>query len=251
MTDVTEKTEQAEVVDEQTETTETVEGQTEGEAKETEANEANESNEPQTVPFERFQEMTDKVKLLEEQVTNAQQQMAIARANQTQKQPAEKFDIFKEAGLDDDDDVPTVGQYKKILEHHAKVFDQRLADLSFHQAHPDFEEYVGTADEIASGKYAAPLTAAIKNNPAIARMIGESPNPRMAAYNIAKLQKSQTSPVKTDEAKQIIDDAKANSERIKSSSNTKGGDSLSEENRYTQMNDSDFLKIANNNGAFV
>jgi len=245
MAEETEKTEQVKAVEEQAEVTETTEGQTEGETKEVEA------KEPQTVPIERFQEMTDKVKLLEEQVVNAQQQMAIARANQSQKEPAAKFDIFKEAGLTDDDDVPTVGQYKQIIEHHATVFDRKLADLAFHQSHPDFAEFVGTADEIASGNYAAPLTAAIKNNPAIARMIGESPNPRMAAYNIAKLQKSKAAPVKTDEAKQIIDDAKANSERVKSSSNTKGGEPLSEENRYTSMDDADFLKIANRNGAFV
>jgi hypothetical protein len=211
----------------------------------------NEAEEPKTVPFERFQEMTDKVKLLEEQVVNAQQQMAIARANQSQKEPAAKFDIFKEVGLTDDDDVPTVKQYKQIIEHHATVFDRKLADLAFHQAHPDFAEYVGTVDEIASGNYAAPLAAAIKNNPAIARMIGESPNPRMAAYNIAKLQKTKSTPVKIKEAKDIIDDAKNNSERVKSSSNTKGGEALSEEGRYATMNDADFLKIAHKHGAFV
>jgi len=209
-----------------------------------------ETEEAKTVPMDRFQAMSDKVKLLEEQVVNAQQQMAIARANQPQK-PADKFDIFNEVGLTDNEDVPTVEQHRKIIDHFATVFDRKLADLSFHQAHPDFAEYVGTADEIASGKYAAPLAAAIKNNPAIAQMIGQSPNPRMAAYNIAKLQKSQAAPVKTDDAKQIIDDAKANSERIKSSSNTKGGDPLSEENRYTNMDDGDFLKIARDHGAFV
>ena len=246
MAEETEKTGQVEEVETTVASTETAENtETEGEAKEIEA------KEPQTVPFERFQEMTDKVKLLEEQVVNAQQQMAIARANQSQKEPAAKFDIFKEVGLTDEDDVPTVKQYKQILEHHATIFDKRLADLAFHQSHPDFAEYVGTVDEIASGNYAAPLASAIKNNPAIARMIGESPNPRMAAYNIAKLQKTKSEPVKTKEAKDIIDDAKNTSERVKSSSNTKGGEALSEEGRYSIMNDADFLKIAHNNGAFV
>ena len=74
--------------------------------------------EPKTVSYERFQEMVDKVKGLEGQVEVANQQMALARANPVQGPQARvpQFDIFKEAGLEDEDDVPTVKQHRQILE---------------------------------------------------------------------------------------------------------------------------------------
>jgi len=226
-----------------------IEGQTEGETQ-TEA-------ELKTVPYERFQEVVDKMKQLEEQVGIAQQQMALAKANppqaQGQETSASRFDIFKEVGLVDDDDVPTVKQHKRILEHYGKVFDSRLAEISFLQSHPDYTDLVGTVDEVASGKYAEPLAAAIKQNPALIRMIAQSRNPRLAAYEVAKLQKSNVSdkPIKTDEAKGAIDEAVANANRVKSSSNTKGGEALSEEGRYATMDDADFLKLAHQRGAIV
>jgi len=209
-------------------------------------------DEPKTVPYERFQEVVDEVKQLKEQAEMAAQQVALARANPPQQEQKE-FDIFKEVGLEDEDDVPTVKQHRQILNHYATVFDRRLAELAFQQAHPDFAELVGTADEIASGKYAAPLAAAIKQNPALMRMIAKSDNPRLAAYYVAKLQKSKTGnePIKKNEAQNVIDEAVENANRIKSSANTKGGENLSEEGRIAKMDDKDFLKLAREHGAFV
>lgn len=225
------------------------EGQTEGEAK---------TEEPKTVPYERFQEMAAKVKQLEEQATIAQQQMALAKANppqgqQSVQQPVTR-DIFKEVGLNDDDDVPTVKQHRQILEHYGKVFDTRLAELAFFQTHPDYTDLVGTADECMSGKYAEPLATAIKQNPALIQMIAQSGNPRLAAYEVAKLQKAKTktdAPVKTNEAKTVIDEAVENANRVKSSSNAKGGEALSEKGRIENMPDKDFLELARKHGAFV
>ena len=84
-------------------------------------------------------------------------------------------------------------------------------------------------------------------------MIAQSGNPRLAAYEIAKLQMSRTAnkPVKEDEAKNAIDEAVANANRVKSSSNAKGGEALSEEGRYASMDDKAFLELAHKHGAFV
>ena len=210
----------------------------------------------QTEAPERIKELTDKVKQLEEQAAVSAQQAAIAKANPVQgNQPAaDQFDIYKEAGLDpeDPDEVPTQAQLKKILNHHGTVFSRQLADLAFHQSHSDYTQMVGTADEIASGKYAGPLAAAIQKNPALLTMIAQSKNPRVAAYEIAKLQKSQTkTPVETDAAKEVIDEAVENANRVKSSANTKGGDALSEKGRIDNMSDKDFVKLALGNGAII
>lgn len=232
------------------------EGQTEGQQTEAEAKAAGEAaGEPKTVPFDRFQEMVDKVKQLEEQALVVQQQQALAKANPVQGQQVQQpqFDIYKEVGLDADDpeDIPNQGQLKKIFDHYGTVFSRQLADIDFRQTHPDYAQIVGTFDEIASGKYAAPLAEAIKKNPALLHDIRLSPNPKVAAYNIAKLQlkKPEGKTVTTDEAKVVIDEAIKNAERVKSSANAKGGEALSEEGRYAKMPDPEFVKLALSHGA--
>ncbi len=209
----------------------------------------------ETVPMKRFQEMVDKVEALTKQAEANAEQQAIAKANPiaAQAQTVDQFDIFKEVGLNDGDDVPNVDQTKKIMAHYGKVFDMRIATLAFHQAHPDYDQLVGTVDEIASGKYAEPLAAAINKNPALQSMIASSKNPRIAAYEVAKLQKeSVKTPVVTKDAKDAIDEAVKAAEKVKSPSNTKGGEALSEEGRYKKMSDGDFLRLhAHPNGAFV
>jgi len=228
------------------------EGQVEGDQTEGEA-----EGEPETVPYERFQEVVKQVEALSQQVEGAAQQLALAKANPIpdQREATPRFDIYKEVGLDveDPEDIPNQGQLKQIFSHHAKVFDTRLAEISFLQSHSDYTEIVGTVDEIASGTYAEPLAAAIKKNPALAKDIAKSPNPRLAAYNIAKLQqkKPKGKAVTKEEAEAAISEAAENAKRIKSSSNAKGGGALSEEGRYGSMDDADFLKLAQSHGAFV
>lgn len=245
------------VVEEKTEEVEGAEAEeTEAKGSETEETQTEEaeSKEEETVSMDRFKEMVDKVELLTKQAEVTAEQAAIAKANPIAGQTAQvnQFDIFKEVGLDKDDDIPDVGQSKKIFAYYGTVFDRRLADIAFLQAHPDYAQIVGTVDEIASGKYAEPLAAAIKKNPALQSMIANSRDPRIAAYEVAKLQKeSVTKPVVTKEAQDAIDEAVQIANKVKSPSNTKGGESLSEEGRYAKMNDADFLKIATEHGAFV
>lgn len=230
--------------------------QTEGQEAEGKA-EGEAEDELKTVPYDRFEEVVKQVKALEAQVGTANQQLALARANPSQvKAPAApQFDIYKEVGLDpnDPEDIPNQGQLKKIMGHYATVYDTQLANIAFLQAHPDYTELVGTADECASGQYAAPLAAALKDNPALINMITNSPNPCLAAYGIAKLQKNKApgKPVKEDEAKEVIEEAARNAGRVKSSANAKGGGALSEEARYAKMNNADFLKLAHTRGAIV
>lgn len=219
--------------------------------------EAKTDEEPKSVPYARFKEVVATVERLEKQVEEAAQQAAIAKANPVQgpQAPAPQVDIFKEVGLDPDDaeDIPNQGQLKQILGHYGKVFDTRLAQLAEMQTLPDYVKLVGTADELASGQYAAPLAAAIKANPALIKDIANSSNPRLAAYNIAKLQsqKPKGKAVTTDEAKEVIDEAVENAGKVKSSANVKGGESLSEEGRYATMSDKDFLKLALSHGAII
>jgi len=74
------------------------------------------------------------------------------------------------------------------------------------------------------------------------------------AYQIAKLHQQNKAEGKTTtkkDAKEVIDEAIANANRVKSSANTKGGEALSEEGRYANMSDPDFLKLAASRGAVM
>lgn len=248
----------------ETETEEKTDSQTEGESgDENTGDEEKGDEEKGPVSYERFQEMVNKVKGLEDTIEANAEQAAIAKANPvaaptqpTQPQTDPLDAIFKDAGLDleDPDEVPTQGQLKTILSNVATVYDRQLAEMSFFQTHPDYTELIGTQDELASGQYAAPLAAAIKKNPALIQQIQKSADPRMAAYEIAKLQKAKAKPsekVDTKEAKNAIDEAVENANKIKSSSNAKGGGGVTEEGRFASMSDGDFLKLAADNGAIL
>jgi len=219
-------------------------------------------DEAQTEAPDRIKELTDKVASLTEQISTMKETAAIAKANpiaaptQPTQPQADPLDvIFKEAGidLDDPDEIPTQGQLKTILKNVATVYDRRLAEMSFFQLHPDYAQLVGTQDELASGQYAAPLAAAIKKNPALVQQIQKSADPRLAAYEIAKLQKDKktTEKVDTEEAKNAIEEAVENANKVKSSSNAKGGGGITEEGRFASMSDGDFLKLAADNGAIL
>ena len=84
-------------------------------------------------------------------------------------------------------------------------------------------------------------------------MIQTSSNPQLAAYNIAKLYQKNKAEGKTTtkkDAKEAIDEAVENANRVKSSANTKGGGAgLSEEGRYEAMSDEEFMKLAATHGA--
>lgn len=219
------------------------------------------SDETQTEAPDRIKELTDQVSDLKGQISTMAETAAIAKANpmvaptQPAQPQADPLDaIFKEAGLDADDpeEILYQAQFKKILGTVATVFDRRLAEMSFFQTHPDYREIVGTQDELASGQYAAPLAAAIKKNPALIQQIQKSADPRMAAYEIARLQKTKPAEkVDTEEAKNAIDEAVENAKKIKSSANAKGGGGLTEAGRFADMSDGDFLELAADNGAIL
>lgn len=233
------------------ETTETE--ATEPETTETETPEAEAKTEPETVPYERLKEVTAKASELEEANQMLQEQIALMRANppQPQAEKQEQFDIYKEVGLEDPDDIPTVEQQRKINEYYQGLVGEQLADIRFFVDHPDYAELVGTAEKIAIGQFAEPLTAAIKANPALVAMIQNSQNRRLAAYEIAKLHKSKKEPISSKDAKTAIDEAVSIANRVKSSSNVKGGGALSEQGRYESMAEEEFVKLAREHGADV
>jgi hypothetical protein len=233
------------------EKTEVVESQTE------EKPEEKPEAEPQTVPKERFDEVNTELSSMKEANALLQQNMALLKANAPAQQPAkEEFDIYKHVGLnpDDPEDIPNQQQLKEINKYNKGVRDQQIAQIRFLSDHPDYSELVGTAEQIQTGQFAEPFKEAIRANPSLMAMIQTSANPQAAAYEIAKLhQQNKAKGEKTTkkDAKEAIDEAVENANRVKTSANTKGGEALSEEGRYEGMSDEEFMKLAASHGAVL
>lgn len=211
-----------------------------------------------TIPKDRFDEVNTKLKNAEEANAMLGQQMALMKANQPRSAPQAEFDIYKKVGLDleDENEMPTAKQLKAINDHNQKQLDAKLEHIRFLQDHPDFAQLVGTSEQLRMRQMAEPLREAIKENPALLATIQSSPNPTIAAYEVAKLHQKNTEEgeskkVTKKEAKDAIDEAVENANRTKSSSNVKGGGALSEEGRYASMSDEQFVAQAIANGAQI
>lgn len=228
-------------VTEKTETTEVTE-KTETEAK------------PETVSKERFEEQQTKLKTAEEQNELLKANNALIAANVQPAAPqGEPFDIYKEVGLEGAEDIPNVDQSRKINAYYQAITQRQNAQLRFVADHPDFPKLVGTAQQIATGQWAAPLMKAIKANPTLMPTIVNSADPYAAAYAVAKIQTDKdvegdkTKTTKT-EAEQAIDEAIANAKKVRTSANAKGGVGLSEAGRTEHMSDADFVVAFNAHG---
>ncbi len=222
-------------------------------AEKTEAGQTEEKATEEMVPKARLDEEAAKTKAATERADlfqanqNLIQQNAVAAANAPKVEP---FSIYKKVGLDPDDpkDIANQEQQKEIDAYHQQQNNHQQMLIHTRLDHSDFNEIVGTSEQIRSGLYAAPLAAAIQADPSKRTKILNSANQYEAAYDIAKAYKKETGePAKTTAEKEI-DDAVAESKRIKTSANAQGGDGLSEKGRTENMSEADFIKEFNAHG---
>lgn len=223
---------------------------------ETQVSQEGTQEEPQTVPKERFDAVTAEAASLKEANAVLQTNVALLNANKQQQQPAaEPFDIYKHVGLDPDnpDDIPNQQQLKEINKYNQGLLQNEAKQLRFQMDHQDYSELVGTVEQIRSGQFQEPFREALKD-PALLAMFQNSQTPQITAYVIAQLHQKNAEKGKTTtktEAKAAIDEAVEAANRIKTSSNTKGGEALSDAGRYENMSDEEFAVIAAKNGAVV
>ena len=205
-----------------------------------------------TVSKDRMDKVNAENKTLREQNELLQQNNALIAANIQPAAPQGKqFDIYEHVGLEGPEDVPNAEQSRKINAYYQGISQRQTEQIRFLIDHPDFPQLVGTADQIKTGQWAAPLMKAIKANPTLMPTIVNSADPYAAAYAVAKIQADKTAegtkPTKT-EAEAAIEEAVANAKKVKSASNTQGGEGLSEEGRVATMSEADFIKEFNKRG---
>lgn len=189
---------------------------------------------PKAIPYERFAEVNNKVKELEQQVQLAQQQIALYQANMQQQaqQPPQQLPNFYD-GLDDDD-VMTVAEAKKATQAMVQQFASAINELQFLVQHPDYHQLVGTPQQLGE-----PLKQAILKNPQIMMEIRQSPNPMLTAYNYAKMASMQQQTTVNPAAAAAIQAAT----RPGSASmvGTNGG--FNAANRFASMSDEEFARF--------
>ncbi len=195
---------------------------------------------PQSIPYERFQEVNNKVKELEQQVQLSRQQIALYQANMQNaqaQQPQQQVPNFYE-GLEDDD-VMTVAEAKKATQAMVQQFSSAINELQFLVQHPDYHQLVGTPQQLGE-----PLKQAILKNPQIMTEIRYSPNPMLTAYNYAKMAQMsmQDGKQQQQQPNQTAAAAIQAASRPGSVSMVANRGALNAANRFAAMSDEEFAK---------
>jgi len=206
--------------------------------------------EGQTVPKERMDEIINENAELKSRMDLMEQNNALVAANKPVSQPLTDFDIYKHAGVsENEDDSISVKEHRQTLDYVQKTHQAQIDDIRFHQQNPDFVDMVGTNEGTRQGQYAPPLAAAIKEHPELLEKIVNSANPKMAALVIAR---AAAGTVKaTTDGEDVIDEAVRNAKRVKSGQTVRGGSGVGEQHRYLTETDAAFIARARKKGAKV
>jgi len=198
------------------------------------------SNDGQVVPLSALQserakrhEAEERNKRYEEENKMMREHYALYSQQQKQQQQARVQDDF--AGLDDNELV-TVGEYKKHTARMADQFKMTLAEMQMAQKHPDYQQVIT--------KY---LPDVLKQNPRLRQTL-ESTQDYELAYHLATNSEAYRSDKdmganKSADAKRIVE----NAERAGSLSSMGTTAPVADAKRYKDMSDSEFRKLVNKN----
>jgi len=160
----------------------------------------------------------------------------IYRANmqhQREKKPPEGLDAMSE------NDVLTVGEYKKSIEGLSRQYQLTIEELRMTQKYPDYQEVVTKH-----------LPEVLKINPALEGTLRATQDYELAYY-LAKNSESYKADTKK---KQIHADAERivqNSQKTGSLSSVGSASPISQAKRYREMSEADFMKEVQKNMGYV
>jgi len=185
----------------------------------------------QELNFKALREEVDRIKAERDQKERELQlQIEMLKANsQKPSQPEEKY--FR--GMSGDD-IPSVDDYRKEMNHLERSYQTRLQEMEFQLSHPDYAEVLN--------KYLTPLA---KEKPTLVDAIKHHPNPHEYAYELAKMAQTMQSqppvqPPMSNNAQRIVDNAR----KPGTLSQAGGQSALSKADYIASMSDSEFAKFA-------
>jgi hypothetical protein len=186
--------------------------------------------EEQQVPLDALKSERAERQRLQDELKMIQENMNLMLAQQQrQNKPQEEF-----SGLQDDD-VLTVGEFKKAIGQYEKQYTMSLKELKIAQQHPDYQEVVT--------KY---LPEVLKQNPSLKSSLAASQDFELAYYlakNSEAYKQAKKQVKKNADAERIVQ----NSQRAGTISSVGQTSPISEAKRYRDMSDSDFRQLMNKN----
>lgn len=194
--------------------------------------EAKEAEAEKVVPLDALEAERAQRQKLADELQMIKDHFALLKSQQeSQKQP--KKSEFE--GLSDDD-VLTVGEFKKALQSKDQQYQMSMEELRVMQQNPDYQEVVT--------KY---LPEVLKSNPELRRSL-ETTQDYQLAYHLAKnsdqYRQAHSQPAqKSKEAQKIIE----NANRAGSLSSAGAGTPVSEAMRYKDMSEDEFRRAVHKN----
>lgn len=196
------------------------------------AHEAHAQTEPtqESVPVAALQAERKERQQLQEKLKVLEDHLVLMQSNAQQQAKPQEMD-----GLSDDD-VLTVGEFKKALGQKEQQYKMDIEELRVSRKHPDYDEVVT--------KY---LPDVIKANPALKTTLQNDPNRYELAYFLAKNSDSYRNATherkKSKDAQRIVE----NSQRAGSLSAVGSTAPQGSVSSYKNMSDDEFMKMANRN----
>lgn len=173
------------------------------------------------------QRLQDELQLVKD---NMQLMMAQQRSqHHEQSRPQNDFD-----GLTDDD-VLTVGEFKKVFQQKERQYQMSIEELRMTQRHPDYQQVVT--------QY---LPEVLKNNPSLRNTLEQTGDYELAYYlakNSEGYKSSTKKAKKNADAERIVE----NAQRAGSLSSVGQTSPINEAKRYRDMSDADFRKQVQKN----
>lgn len=178
------------------------------------------------VPLAALQAERTQRQQLQEELRMIKDHLMLLQANQGHSKEPTQDDLDRM----DDNDVMTVGEFKKIANKFNQQVQMTVEELRMTQKYPDYQEVVT--------KY---LPEVLKNNPGLRRSL-EATQDYELAYYLAKNSDSYKSQKKTAQRNADAERIVKNSSLAGSLSSVGGTSPINTAKRYRDMSDEDFRK---------
>lgn len=184
------------------------------------------------VPLDALQAERAERQRLQDELKVIKDNMQLMMSQQQQRSEPQQKDEFDSLA---DDDVLTVGEFKKALQQKERQYNMSLDELRMTQKHPDYQQVVT--------EY---LPEVLKQNPGLRSTLQQT-NDYELAYYLAKnsdaYKTANKKAARNQDAERIVENAK----RSGSLSSVGGASPISQAKRYKEMSDKEFMQTVNKN----
>lgn len=191
-------------------------------------------SEPRQVPLDALQSERAERQRLQDEIKMMRENMDLMMAQQ--RQPQKQKDDFD--GMTDED-VLTVGEFKKAIQQREKKYQMSLEELRMSQKYPDYQDTIT--------KY---LPEVLKTNPNLRNTLAQT-NDYELAYYLARNSDAYKSSRKTTEKNADAERIVQNANRAGSLSSVGQNSPINQAKRYRDMSDEEFMQTVSRNMGYA